>query len=324
MSAARNRAAVWFRRDPRTVVMTISLLVSVVMLTGKLIAYAVSRSYAILADAAESVIHGVATGLAFFSLWYSSKPADREHPYGHGRVAYLSAGFEGGLVFGAACAILIAAIRGLIVGPDFGDLGMGMAITAGLAAINLVLGVSLVVTGRRHHSIIVEANGLHVLSDMWTSLAALGGLGVVLLSGLWWLDPVVALAIGGFVGWTGARLLRRSVAGLMDEVPQATSAQILAELAAAVEAGRIEAFHQVRCRRVNDQLWIDLHLLVPGDESVHAAHERVTAVEQAIRGRFGGRPVHITSHIEPAEHERAHPGGHRVADPLGEPSARQY
>lgn len=300
--------------------MQVSLWTSVLMLAGKLTAYAVSHSYAILADAAESVVHGAATGLAAFSLWYAARPADRNHPYGHGRIAYFSAGFEGGLVVCAAGGVLVSAIAGLVRGPHHTHLGIGIAITAGLAAVNLVLGLTLIAVGRRHHSLIVEANGTHVLSDMWTSLAAIGGVGLVLLTGRAWFDPVVAIGIGGYVGWTGFGLMRRAIAGLMDEVPEETTLRIVEELDRAVVDKSISAYHQLRCRRVNDELWIDLHMLLPGNLTTSDAHERATAVEEAIRSRFKGRKVHLTSHIEPDEHERAHPGGHGgLPDPLSQP-----
>ena len=303
--------------------MLVSLLTSIMMLGGKLIAYAVSHSYAILADAAESVVHGVATSLAAFSLWLAAQPADRNHPYGHGRIAYFSAGFEGGLVFCAACAILVTAVFGLTQGAAHTDLGTGIAITGVLAAINLVLGAALVIIGRKHHSLIVEANGTHVLSDMWTSLAAIVGVGLVMLTGLAWLDPLVAMGMGLYVGWTGARLLRRSVSGLMDEVTPDLTRIIVEELDKAVSGGRIAAFHQLRCRQLNDELWIDVHLLVAGNLPITEAHARATAVENAVRSRFADRAVHVSSHIEPAEHDLAHPGGHAdQPDPLAEPHGR--
>jgi cation diffusion facilitator family transporter len=301
--------------------MLVSVLTSILMLVGKLVAYGVSHSYAILADAAESVVHGVATGLAAFSLWLAAQPPDRNHPYGHGRIAYFSAGFEGGLVFCAACAILLAAVVGLTRGTAHTNLGMGMAITGALATVNLALGTALVIIGRRHNSLIVESNGTHVLSDMWTSLAAIIGIGLVMLTGVGWLDPLVAIGMGLYVGWTGARLIRRAAAGLMDEITPDVTRMIVEELEKAVSGGRIAAFHQLRCRPVDDELWIDVHLLVPCALPITEAHARATAVEDTLRSRFVGRVVHVISHIEPDEHELAHPDGHSDhPDPLSQGS----
>ncbi len=303
--------------DPRHAVMTVSLLTSVVMLVGKLTAYLVSNSTAILADAAESVVHGAATTLAALSLWYADRPADATHPYGHGRIAYFSAGFEGALVFSASLAVLVNGVHSLLYGTQLRDLQAGLAISAILAAINMLLGAALVRIGRRHNSLIVSANGWHVLSDMWTTLAAIIGVGLVVMTGMPILDPLTALALGGYIMYTGVDLMRRAYSGLMDRVDPLLSEKLLVALRASVQNGLLADYHQVRYRRVNDELWIDMHVLVPGQLSLHNAHEQVTRVEDALRALFPADRVHITSHIEPADHEAAHPGGHEeIVDPL--------
>lgn len=303
--------------DPRQLAIRISVAVSAVMLTGKVAAYLLTGSAAILSDAAESVVHGVATGFAAFSLWYSTRPADASHPYGHGRVAYLSAGFEGALVFSAALAVIGCGIDGLIRGPRLQNLGVGLTISGGLAAINLVLGTALIRIGRRHNSLILVANGKHVLSDMWTTAAAIVGVGIVLLTGLTWLDPVTAIIMGGYIMASGYGLIRKSLAGLMDELEPALAQRILACLEEQVARGVVVEFHQTRCRRVNDEIWLDVHLLVPGDLALAEAHRRATDVEQALEAALPDDRVRVNSHVEPADHETAHPGGHpERVDPL--------
>lgn len=297
--------------------MRISVAVSAIMLAGKVTAYLLTGSAAILSDAAESVVHGVATGFAAFSLWYANRPPDASHPYGHGRVAYLSAGFEGALVFTAAVAVIGCGIDGLIRGPRLQNLGIGLAISGGLAAINLVLGTALIRVGRRHNSLILIANGRHVLSDMWTTAAAILGVGVVLLTGLRWLDPVTAILMGGYIMLSGYGLIRKSLAGLMDEVEPALAERIVRCLEEQVARGIVVEFHQTRCRRVNDEIWLDVHLLVPGELPVAEAHRRATAVEQALETTLPEDRVRVNSHVEPADHETAHPGGHAGrTDPL--------
>lgn len=303
--------------DPRQLAIRISVAVSAVMLTGKVAAYLLTGSAAILSDAAESVVHGVATGFAAFSLWYSTRPADASHPYGHGRVAYLSAGFEGALVFSAALAVIGCGIDGLIRGPRLQNLGVGLTISGGLAAINLVLGTALIRIGRRHNSLILVANGKHVLSDMWTTAAAIVGVGIVLLTELTWLDPVTAIIMGGYIMASGYGLIRKSLAGLMDELEPALAQRILACLEEQVARGVVVEFHQTRCRRVNDEIWLDVHLLVPGDLALAEAHRRATDVEQALEAALPDDRVRVNSHVEPADHETAHPGGHpERVDPL--------
>jgi cation diffusion facilitator family transporter len=302
--------------DARKITMVVSLLTSVVMVVGKVTAYAMTHSTVILSDAAESVVHGAATGLAAFSLWYAERPADADHPYGHGRIAYFSAGSEGALVFAASLAVIGSGIYGLIYGQNLERLPLGMAISAGLALINLGLGVALVTVGRRHNALILVANGKHVLSDMWTTTAVILGVGLVVLTGIEWLDPVAAILIGIWIMFTGVSLMRRAVGGLMDELDADLSNRLLDALRQAVQRGQIGDFHQLRCRKINDEVWIDVHVLVPGDARIDDAHQRVTRVENAIRERLAPTRIHITSHIEPLDHESAHSGGHADADPL--------
>ena len=310
-------------REPQRFVMNLSLATSALMLAGKLTAYFVTHSVAIFADAAESLVHGVATGLAAFSLWYAAKPADKHHPYGHGRIAYFSAGFEGALVLAAALTVITQGISGLIWPPELRKLGVGIAISAGLMLVNLVLGTALIRVGRTHHSVVLIANGKHVLSDVWTTAAAIVGVGLVAIFGVIWLDSAAAIVLGVVILWTGASLIRASFGGLMDEVDQPLVDVVVKRLQSAVEAGEIADFHQLRCRRANDAIWVEVHMLVPGVLTVEEAHRRVTRVEESLRSDFAGRTIQITTHIEPRDHARAHPDGHgKTADPLTPASPR--
>jgi cation diffusion facilitator family transporter len=305
-------------RDPRKTAMLLSLLVSVLMLAGKLSAYFITHSAAILADAAESVVHGAATGFAAFSLWYARQPADADHPYGHGRIAYFSAGFEGALVLAASIAVLWSGVRGLLYGVTLDHLGVGLAIAGGLAAINLALGITLIRVGRRTQTLILVSNGRHVLSDVLTTAAAIVGVGLVMVTEMAWLDPLAALLIGVVIMVSGLGLIRTSYQGLMDRVDPGLTTELVDGLREQVERGVIVDFHQLRCRRTDDQVWIDVHVLIPGELSMRAAHDRVTELEDALRRRFPREQLRITSHLEPADHDAAHPEGHVDAlGPLG-------
>jgi len=305
------------RTDPRKLAISVSLGLSAVMLVGKLTAWLLTHSAAILADAAESVVHGAATGLAAYSLWYAARPADSGHPYGHGRIAYFSAGFEGVLVLAASLTVLYAAGRGLIYGTHLQRLELGLLLAGGLALVNLALGIALVRIGRRHNALILIANGKHVLSDVWTTVAAIVGVGLVALTGVSWLDPLAGLVIGGYIMFSGLTLIRRAYSGLMDRVDPELARRLIDGLNATVSSGLIADYHELRCRQVNDELWVDVHLLVPGEATMHDAHARVTRAEQALRALFPNDRLHITSHIEPTDHVRAHPGGHPGStDPL--------
>ncbi len=305
------------KRDPRNIAMTASLLVSFLMLAGKMTAYFITGSAAIFSDAIESVVHLFATGFAGFSLWYAVRPPDPGHPYGHGKIAYFSAGFEGGLILIAALSIMYSAVLDLIRGPELRQLDVGLWIIAGLTAVNLALGLSLVYVGRKHNSLVLVSNGQHVLTDMWTSLGVLVGVGLVALTDFAWLDPIVAIIVALNILWTAFRLMRRSVVGLMEAADPEDTKAILEVLDQAVREGLISGYHQVRHRRVNDQVWIECHLLFPETMSITEAHRRSHAVEDRLAERFSDGDIIFTAHLEPESHGAGLPGGHiEPVDPL--------
>lgn len=304
-------------RDIRRAAMGAGVLVTGLMLAGKLGAWWITGSAAILSDAAESVVHVLATGVAAFSLWYSEQAPDRRHPYGHGKIAYFSAGFEGALIGVAALGIFYAALRALILGPQLQEIGLGILITAILAAINGLLGFSLLLVGRRHHSLVLRANGMHVLTDMWTSLGVVIGVALVWATGWLWLDPVVAAVMGANILYTAVKLLRGAFNGLLDQADPEVSGRIIACLNSAVAGGDMEGFHQLRHRQADNILWIEFHAFLPGNMGVAAAHDHVTRVERALAALFPETTTYITTHIEPAHLHDDHPDGHEAPeDPL--------
>ena len=304
------------RRQQR-IAMTASLVVAVGMLVGKFLAFRLTGSAAIYSDALESVVHLFATGMAGFSLWYAAQPPDPAHPYGHGKIAYFSSGVEGALILLAAVAIGYEAITALIVGPELSNLGAGLLITAGLGLVNLVLGLGLIRVGRRTNALVLVANGHHVLTDMWTSVGVLVGIALVWATGWVWLDPVVALLLGVNILWTSLRLMRSAYSGLMERVDAEETTRVLSVLDNAQAAGDIEGHHHVRHRRVNDQVWLELHLLLPDDLTLMEAHRRGSEVEARLRVLFPESRVQITSHLEPASHEHGAGVPHdAVADSL--------
>lgn len=297
--------------------MAVSLLVSFLMLVGKGIAAYLTGSAAIFSDAAESVIHLFATAFAGFSLWYAATPPDTNHLYGHGKIAYFASGFEGGLILVAALSIMYAAVRDLLMGPELQQLGDGLAIIAGLSVVNAGLGWYLIRTGREYNSVVLVSNGQHVITDMWTSVGVVGGIALVWLTDIVWLDPVVAILVACNILWTAGRLIRRSARGLMERADTDATEQILDTLNRAMEHDVIENFHQVRHRRINDQVWVEYHLLFPEEMSITEAHDRSHLVEDAVSRLFPKDDVHVTAHLEPIAHDAYHPEGHQEpADPL--------
>lgn len=297
--------------------MTASLLVSFLMLAGKVGAAYLTGSAAILSDAAESVIHLFATGFAGFSLWYAATPPDPDHPYGHAKISYFASAVEGTLILIAALIIGWTAVHDLMTGVTLHQIDVGLYLLGGLTIVNLALGQYLVRVGRRTNSLVLVSNGQHVMTDMWTSFGVIAGVGLVGLTGVTWLDPVVALLVAANILWTAKRLLRRSVYGLLDEADRDATQALLDALDVAEEEGVIAGFHQVRHRRAGDQVWVEYHLMFFGDMSIQEAHARSHQVEDRIDALFPDDTVHVTAHLEPRRHDEAHPDGHREpADPL--------
>ncbi|MCH8276859.1 MAG: cation transporter [Bacteroidetes bacterium] len=293
-------------KDLRGPAMIASLLVAFLMLGGKMTAYFITGSVAIFSDAMESVIHLLATAFAVFSLWYSLRPADRSHPYGHGKIAYFSSGFEGGLIMVAAVTIIYSAVLALIEGPELRQLDIGLLITVGLSAVNAVLGTSLIRIGKRQNSIVLVSNGQHVLTDMWTSIGVIVGLSVVWMTDVLWLDPVVAIFVALNILWTAGSLIRRSVEGLMETADPEDTAALRELLISYTQDGTIHGYHQLRHRRVNDQVWVEYHLLFPEDVTIHEAHRRSHDVEDSVHGLFRSDSVVVTAHLEPERRYDAH------------------
>lgn len=292
-----------------TLPMRLSLGVGFVMLATKVFAYWLTGSVAILSDAAESVVHVAAVSFAAYSLWLSTKPADRSHYYGHDKIAFFSAGFEGGMIVLAAVYIIYVSIQKWIVGLRVEHLGAGTLLVLLAGLINGALGGYLVWTGKKHHSLILVTNGKHVLTDCWTSLGVIVGLSLALVSGWLHFDPIVAILVALNILWSGGKLMRRSVGGLMDEVdPQAETRlrQVLGEMTS--ELG-IE-YHGLRHRDAGTTIWVEFHLLFPKGIPLESAHALATRIEERIEREFGMRTEVIT-HLETLEdHHEVHTHGH--------------
>jgi cation diffusion facilitator family transporter len=296
--------------DVRYVAMGISVAVAVVMLVGKMSAFWITGSYAILSDAAESVVHLLATSFAAFSLWYSTQAPDKSHPYGHGKIAYFSAGFEGALIAVAALGVFGLAVHAFFSGIMLGALGVGLVITFILAVINALLGAFLVMIGRRYHSLVLVANGKNVLADMWTSFGVVLGVLLVWITGWKWLDPLVAIVIAIHISIIAFSLLKSAAQGLLDQACPENTALLQACLDEHVRSEHMKNYHQLRHRQVENMIWIEFHAIMHCSLSLEEAHKRITQVETAIHELFPGRKLYITSHLEPCDHEEAHPKGH--------------
>jgi cation diffusion facilitator family transporter len=284
-------------RDVRLRAARISLAAGVAIFAAKVVAWQLTGSAAVYSDALESIVNVVAASLLVLSLTVALRPADADHPYGHGKAEFLSAGVEGSLILAAALLIAIEAVGDLIAGPSLSRLDQGLAILAAAGAANAVLGVYLVRTGRRSGSLALVADGKHILTDVWTSVGVLVGIGVVWATGTLWLDPLIALLVAAHIVREGVKLVRHAVGGLMDEAEP----HRIARLASALEAARRPDWidvHELRTWRAGRLRHADLHLVVPryrDADALHAIHEEVA---RTIRDADEG-PAEVVVHFDP-------------------------
>ncbi len=287
--------------------MRLSLAVGFLMLVLKMSAYMLTGSAAILGDAAESVVHVAAVIFAAYSLWLAAQPADENHRYGHSKIAFFSAGIEGALIILAAVFIIYESIRRWIEGLTVSHLGDGVLLTLATILINGGLGWYLIHTGRNQKSLILISNGQHVLTDGWTSLGALVGLGLMHLTGQPWWDPVCGLLMAGNILVSGYDLLRQSVSGLMDHAdPDLT--RVLDEALAKETARHGVSFHALRHRNAGHVHYVDVHFLFPDEITLREAHRTATEIERAVI-QTTSQNVHLTTHLEcVGDHDELHPG----------------
>jgi len=283
-------------------VMNLSLGVAVLLLAAKVTAAVVTGSSAVYSDAAESVVHLLAVGFAAWALRLAHKPADETHHFGHDKVAFLSAGFEGAMIAAAAVLILYEAVRQFTYGVQIANIGFGVKITAAAALINLVLGVILVRIGKKSGSPLLRANGMHVLTDVWSSVAVLVALALIQWTRWVWWDPIAAVLAALNILRVGFQLIRESLGGLLDESNPVVERQIC-ELLDRQVSERGLSYHNLRCRHSGRTHWVEFHLVFDDDLSVGQAHEAATQIEATVADllRPDGR---VISHLEPksAEH----------------------
>jgi cation diffusion facilitator family transporter len=294
--------------------MRLSLILGLAMLIGKTTVYLMTHSAAIFSDAAESVVHVIAVGFASFSLRLSTRSASPQFLYGYERITFFSAGFEGAMIVVAAIAILLESIRKWIAGLQLEHLGTGAMVILMAGILNAGLGYYLLWTGRRTHSLILEADGKHVLTDSWTSFGVVGGLGLVLLTHWKPFDPLVAIAVAANILWSGGRLVWRSAVGLMDYSDPQAGRKIRDHLDALCAELAIQ-YHGVRFRTTGYRQIIEVHLLFPRLTSVSEAHRLATILEERLPVELG-MPAEVITHLESLEdHADVHREQHYTGKP---------
>ena len=260
--------------------------ISIVLLLGKFLAYYLTNSVAILTDALESIVNVVAGFMGLYSLQISAKPKDVEHPYGHGKIEFISAAIEGVMISFAALFILFESVRNLITPVLVQKLDIGIALIAVTGAVNFIVGKWCLRTGQKNSSLALIASGKHLLSDTYTTVGILAGLMLIYFTRMPWLDSAVAILFAGIIFYTGFRIVKASIAGIMDERDN----DLLRQMIEALDGERSKNWvdiHNIRIIKYGSTLHIDCHLTVPWYLNVHEAHDEIDKLGDLVRKEFG-------------------------------------
>lgn len=283
----------------------ISLSVGVTLLIVKFTAYLITESTAIYSDAVESIANVLGSAVAFYALAVAHRPADKDHPWGHGKIEFLSAWFEGGLILLAAVFIVMRTVDALWTGNLLREQGLdyGLLLVVLAMLVNGVVGLMLLRIGKKRGSMTLEADGKHLLSDVVTSAGVLTSLVIIKFTGWKYLDPITALLMAGYIGWMGTRLVKKASSGLMDEQNPEQDRRIRGILDAHVGPNgappRICGYHKLRHRHNGRYLWVDFHVNVPGQTTIKNAHAVASTIEREIEQAFG--EANATAHVEDCE-----------------------
>ncbi len=273
----------------------ISLLIGLGMFAAKMSAYFITGSAAIFSDAAESVVHVLATSMALYSILLSSKPADDSHLYGHGNVEYFSAAIEGILILIASLFIIYTATLDLIKGSELKQLNIGAIIITVAGVINLGLGSYLVKMGKKTNSLTLIADGKHVLTDSYTSIGVIVGIVFVIITGIQVLDPLFAIAVALNILYTGYKLVRESIGGLMHETDNEMLSRLIDKFNSIKEEYWID-IHWLRFWKSGDKVFIDFHLILPNYFTIKEAHLEEEKIEAELQKIIPN--VQVTIHMD--------------------------
>jgi len=262
----------------------------------KALAYLLTGSVGLLSDAMESLVNLAGAVMALSMLAVAARPADEDHPHGHGKAEYFSAGVEGTLILVAAASIAYAAVQRLRHPQPLEQVGLGLGVSVLASLVNLGVALILLRAAKQHRSATLDANAHHLLTDVWTSAGVLVGVGLVALTGWLRLDPLVAIAVALNIVWTGGRIVRDSVYGLMDAALPPAEQEVLRQLLEPYEREGVE-YHALRTRQSGAQRFVSLHVLVPPEWTVQQGHDLVERIEADIRRALP--PVSVLTHLEP-------------------------
>ncbi len=261
-------------------------ILSVVLFLTKIVAYQFTHSLAILTDALESIVNVIAGFIGLFSLYVVAKPRDLDHPYGHGKAEFVSAAIEGGLIIAAGIMIIYETVLNFLQHSDIQQLDTGLLLVAITAAINFIAGTICIRIGKKNTSVALQASGKHLQVDTYTTLGIIVGLAIMLITKLYWLDKVIALGMSIVVIYNGYKIIRTSLAGIMDEA----DIELLKDFIKILNEKRRENWidlHNLRVIKYGSLLHVDCHFTVPWYLNVHEAHTEIDALAALIKNRFG-------------------------------------
>ncbi|HET9552921.1 MAG TPA: cation diffusion facilitator family transporter [Anaeromyxobacteraceae bacterium] len=276
----------------------LSIAAAVTTIALKMAAWWLTGSVGLLSDAMESLVNLVAAVMTLLMLTVAARPPDEDHAWGHSKAEYFASGAEGALILLAASGIGWAAVQRLLSPQPIEQAGLGVAVSTAASLVNLGVSRVLAAAGRRHHSIALEADARHLMTDVWTSAGVLAAIGLVALTGWNVLDPLIAIAVALQIVWTGVHLMRRSATGLLD-VALVPEEQAALKAILARHEGPDLKFHAVRTRQAAARRFISLHVLVPGAWTVRRGHDLLEQIEQEIRDAIPN--AHVMTHLEALE-----------------------
>jgi cation diffusion facilitator family transporter len=276
----------------------LSIAAAVVTIGMKTVAWRMTGSVGLLSDALESLVNLVAAVITLIMLIVAAKPPDEQHAYGHEKAEYFASGAEGALILLAAGGIAWTAIDRLLHPAGLEQVGWGVLVSTGASLVNFGVARVLLAAGKRHHSIALEADAHHLLTDVWTTAGVLAALGLVAVTGWIILDPIIALVVAAQIIWTGVQLLRRSALGLLDSA-LAPEEQAAVRAVLARHEGPALQFHAVRTRQAASRRFVSMHILVPGSWSVRQGHQLADLIESEVRGVIHNATVF--THLEAIE-----------------------
>lgn len=274
----------------------ISIGAAITTMGLKTLAYFLTGSVGLLSDALESLVNLAGALMALAMLTIAARPADEDHTYGHSKAEYFSSGVEGTLILIAAASIIAAAIPRLITPKPLEQVGLGLAVSVGASIINLIAAIVLLRAGKKHSSITLQANAHHLMTDVWTSVGVLGGVGMVALTGWERLDPIVAFIVAANIIWSGFRIVRESALGLMDTALPVEEQELLKKALEPYTQKGVQ-YHALRTRQSGSRRFASMHILVPDTWTVFDGHQLLEKIEADIRHILPG--ITVFTHLEP-------------------------